>query len=66
MAEIWKPQPVIVYQNWILMIETDSGNGTNDWETRFIEDMKVKLDMGRDLSQGQAEKLEEIYVKYTN
>lgn len=64
-AEIWKPQIRQVYRDWIDAITTEASDKLSDWETNFLDNLSEKL-FHYDLSQKQAEKLEELYVKYTN
>jgi hypothetical protein len=65
MAEMWKPKPIEVYQQWIDDILTEASDELTDWETTFISDIEGKLLKKRDLSERQAEVLEKIYVEYT-
>lgn len=64
MAKIWEPQPTLVYQHWIKDILEESSDKLSDWESSFIENVESQLRY-RNLTQAQAEKLESIYVKYT-
>ena len=64
-AELWKPQTRIVYREWIDAITTEASDKLNDWENDFIDKMADYL-FHHDLSENQAKKLEEIYVKYTS
>lgn len=66
MAEIWKPQPIEVYRSWIDAILSEASDRLNDWETKFIESVDERTTLMMQLSQGQAEKLEQIYAKYTS
>lgn len=63
-APIWKPQTRVVYREWIDAI-TEKGDKLSDWENLFLDTMAEKL-FHKDLSQKQAEKLEELYVRYTS
>lgn len=65
MSEIWKPQEKIVYDNWIAIIIAEAQDQLNDWEIKFIESIGLRLLSGKDLTQGQAEKLESIYAEKT-
>lgn len=65
MAEIWKPQSIKVYAEWIAAIESEASDKLNDWETGFIASLTMRLDNGMTLSEAQAEKLESIYTKHT-
>lgn len=65
MAEIWKPKPIEVYQNWIESIIEEASDNLNDWENTFIESLTERLGRNRNLTELQAEKLESIYVAKT-
>lgn len=65
MSEIWKPQPREVYQAWIDTILTEASDDLNDWELKFIESIQKHLYYA-DLTEMQAEKLEDIYVEKTS
>lgn len=65
MAPIWKPQPFEVLQNWIDTILEEASDELNDWETRFVDDMRIKVLNKWPLTQAQEEKLESIYAEKT-
>jgi len=65
MSLIWKPQLIEVYQEWIDAIVNEASDELNDWENTFVESMQGRLDNGWNLSENQANKLEQIYAKYT-
>lgn len=65
MTELWKPQPINVYQSWIKCIH-DQQPLLTDWEKRFILSCEQRMMYGHDLSRDMAEKLEEIYANKTN
>ena len=66
MAEMWKPQDISVYRGWIAAITDEASDKLNDWETNFIASLDERLTLGRNLTEYQAEKLEEVYVKHTS
>lgn len=66
MAAIWKPQPFEVLQHWIDTILEEASDELNDWETRFVDDMRVKVLNKWSLTQTQEEKLESIYAEKTS
>lgn len=65
MAAMWRPHPVEVYADWIETIIQEASDELNDWEINFIDDMRLRTDNGIQLTQGQAEKLEQIYADKT-
>ena len=65
MSLIWKPQLIEVYQEWIDAIVNEASDELNDWENTFIDVMQDRLDSGWNLTENQANKLEQIYAKYT-
>lgn len=66
MAKIWEPQPIEVYRSWVDAIVSEASDELNEWETKFVDDMDTRLSQLRNLTEGQAEKLESIYAKYTH
>lgn len=66
MAEVWKPQAIEIYQSWCSAITMEASDNLNDWESTFVFDVTCKLDVGQNLTQSQAEKLEQIYTKHTS
>lgn len=68
MSQVWKPQSNLVYEDWIDRIIADSEASCkelNDWELKFIHSIQMRLKMKQFISQAIADKLEEIYIKYT-
>lgn len=65
MPPIWKPFDKLVYDGWIDAIISEASDELNDWEIKFVESIRERLILGRELSQLQAEKLESIYAKHT-
>lgn len=63
---MWKAQPFDVYQQWITDILEESSDKLNDWESTFIDNIQVKITNGWQLTENQAEKLEQMYVRYTS
>ncbi len=49
------------------MVEDCEGNESmlSDWECEFIDSIRNQIDEGRDLSERQIEKLEDIWKKVT-
>lgn len=66
MPPIWKPQPNEVLQNWIDTIIEEASDKLNDWETRFVDDIRIRVLNGWPLTQTQEEKLEKIYAEKTS
>lgn len=64
MAEVWKPHPIEVYKAWVLALDNPIRDLT-DWEFGFVNDLRHKLARNFNLSQLQAEKLEDIYAAKT-
>lgn len=64
MAKIWEPQSKEVYNSWIEAIMSEASDKLSDWESSFIASIEGRL-IHQNLTQSQAEKLEQIYVKYT-
>ncbi len=66
MPPIWTPQSREVYRHWIESITTEASDKLTSWETSFVNDMERILDFRVNLTEAQATKLEDIYVKYTS
>jgi hypothetical protein len=66
MAPIWKPQSFEVLNHWLDAILSEASDELDDWETRFVDDMMIRVANKWALSQTQEEKLEQIYAKYTS
>lgn len=66
MAKIWEPQSIDVYKSWVMAITDEASDKLNDWEMQFIGSLESKLLQYQNLTQNQAEKLEQIYTKYTS
>lgn len=65
MSEIWKPQPIEVYQSWVDAILNEASDDLNDWETKFMDNIQIRLNFGNQLTEEQVRKLEEIYTTTT-
>ena len=65
MAEMWKPQPRSTYRYWVETILMESSDKLSDWEKNFLDSIDNRLNFS-DLTEGQAEKLEQLYTKYTS
>lgn len=66
MAKIWQQQPFEVLQQWIDDILEEASDELNDWETKFIDDMRIRVMNKWPLTQTQEEKLESIYADKTS
>jgi len=66
MPPIWKPQPNEVLQQWVNVIITEALDDLNEWETNFINDMKIRIDNRWELTRTQQDRLEQIYADKTH
>jgi hypothetical protein len=66
MSKIWKQQPFEVLQSWIDAILTEASDDLNDWETKFIDDMNIRVSNKWPLTETQEKKLESIYAEKTS
>ena len=66
MPPLWKPQPFEVLQNWIVTIIEEASDTLTDWETKFVDDMRIRVGNKWPLTQTQEEKLESIYAEKTS
>lgn len=65
MAEMWKPQSIDVYRDWLTALAEEASDNLSDWETTFLDSIGLRLLDGKDLTQRQAEILERIYTEKT-
>jgi hypothetical protein len=65
MPRIWQQQSWEVLQSWIDAIIEEASDELNDWETKFIEDMAIRVANKWSLTQRQEEILERIYADKT-
>lgn len=66
MAPIWRPQTFEVLQQWIDDIIEEASDDLTDWETKFVDDMRIRVLNKWQLSQRQEEILERIYAEKTS
>jgi hypothetical protein len=66
MAKIWQQQPFEVLQQWIDDILEEASDDLNDWETKFIDDMRIRVVNKWPLTETQEKKLESIYAEKTS
>jgi hypothetical protein len=66
MAKIWEQQPFEVLKQWIDDILEEASDDLNDWETKFIDDMNIRVINGWPLTETQEKKLESIYADKTS
>jgi hypothetical protein len=65
MPPIWQPRDNDTLKAWIDTILNEAEDRLSDWERKFIADMEPRIAAKRPLTQGQEEKLEQIYAEYT-
>lgn len=66
MAKVWQPQPYEVLKQWVDTILDEASDDLTDWETKFVDDMSVRIINKWPLTQTQEEKLESIYANKTS
>ncbi len=65
MPPIWQPRNNDTLKHWVETILSEAEDRLTDWERKFIADMESRVTNKRPLTQGQEEKLEQIYAEYT-
>jgi hypothetical protein len=66
MAKIWEPLEMSVYQGWIKAIIEEASDDLSDWESSFVASLEERMSKyGRNLTEPQAVKLEQIYAEKT-
>lgn len=64
MAEIWKPQMIDVYKDWCEVLMFHATTSLTNWEEQFINSIYMQIvQYGRNLTENQAIKLEDIYAR---
>lgn len=53
------------HKYWLETILSEASDSLNEWETDFIESIRLKLLYDRELSDRQAQILERIYAEKT-
>ena len=66
MAKMWEPQPNEVLRSWVDAIIDEASDQLNDWETKFVDDMRIRIYNGWPLTETQEKKLESIYAEKTS
>jgi hypothetical protein len=62
---MWKPYDKETYEMWLDAIVNEASNELNDWETKFINDMRTQLAYNSNFTHNQSDQIEKIYTKYT-
>jgi hypothetical protein len=65
MAKIWTPQEIEVYRTWVRALYEEASDKLSDWENSFVDNIGTQLLSNRNLTEAQAEKLEQVYAKHT-
>ena len=66
MAKVWQPQPKEVVQSWIDAILEEASDDLTDTESKFVDDMRIKLLNGWRWTEAQQDWLERIYANKTS
>ena len=65
MSEMWHPYDQSVYESWLDAILDEASDELNDWESKFINDMRTQLAYNSNFTRNQSDMIEKIYTKYT-
>ena len=65
MSRIWRQQPFEVLESWVSAIIDEASDELTDWEEKFIEDIKIRIDNKWSLTEKQESTLERIYSEKT-
>lgn len=65
MAEVWRQKDFETLEYWVICILTEASDKLNDWETRFVSQMDVRISNRWALTESQQNKLESIYADKT-
>lgn len=66
MSPVWKPKNIQVYIDLVNTITEEAEGNLNNWERNFIVSIGDRLMKGTNLTELQAEKLEQIYATKTS
>ena len=64
--KIWQPQPFEVLQQWLDAIIDEASDNLTPWETRFVEDIGIRITNRWPLTEKQEGILEKIYSEKTS
>lgn len=65
MPLMWRPYDESTYRMWLDAIVDEASDELTDWESKFINDMRVQIDFNANFSRAQSDQIERIYAKYT-
>lgn len=65
MAKVWQPQPKEVVQSWIDAILEEASDELNERESKFVDDMRIRLANNWRWTEAQENWLESIYAAKT-
>lgn len=61
----WRPYDESTYRMWLDAIVDEASDELTDWESKFINDIRVQIDFNSNFSRAQSDQIERIYTKYT-
>lgn len=65
MSKVWQPQSIEVYKHWVNTIIDEASDDLTEWESDFVDSISHRLELGNNLTEPQAVKLESIYSNKT-
>ena len=65
MSRMWIPQSFEVLEQWWNTIVDESSDSLNDWESKFMESIGIRIANRWKITQAQEEALERIYADKT-
>jgi len=65
MPPVWKPKDPELLQSWIKAIDDEAWKDLNEVERGFINNVRIRLRAGWDLTKAQEDWLERIYAEKT-
>ena len=65
MSKIWEPREISTYISWVEAV-LETSEELTEWEDTFIESIYIRLLKDQNLTENQANKLENIYAEKTH
>lgn len=65
MPPIWKPKDTKLLQHWCDTIFKEAEKDLTNWEGSFMNNIRIRLRAGFELTREQEDKLEQIYAEKT-
>ena len=65
MSRMWTPQSIEIYKSWVDALIMEASDELSQWEQDFVLSIQNRLTSGANLTESQANKLEQLYAAKT-